>query len=208
MAKKGRIGDRYRTVEINHDNVKKHNRKEYRKIAVFAVALLIIACGTSYALWTAVLTGKEKVEVNSGTFEIEFTEGNVINLSNATPMTDLEGLSTDAYTFSITNTGTLNAKYDISLEEDTTNTLSNTFVKYSLKIGDEAWSTPISLSNGLVLATNKTLNSGDDVDCQLKIWLDQSVGNTEQGLTYGAKIVVTSVQENAETNEITNSDVD
>ena len=114
VYKKGRSGDRFRKVKINNSN-KKYNKKEYTKIAFLGVFLLTIICGTSYAFLSQVITSKKNVEVTAGTFVINFKEKNTIDLKNAVPMTDQEGMNTESYVFSVNNTGSLDAKYDISL---------------------------------------------------------------------------------------------
>ena len=76
-----------------------------------------IVGGVSYALFTNTLYGKKIVEVTSGTFKIDFKDGNIIDLNNASPVSDAAGLQTTPYTFVVSNTGSLDAKYNISLEE-------------------------------------------------------------------------------------------
>ena len=202
VYKKGRSGDRFRKVKINSNN-KKYNKKEYTKIAFLGVFLLAIICGTSYAFLSQVITSKKNVEVTAGTFVINFKEKNTIDLKNAVPMTDQEGMNTESYVFSVNNTGSLDAKYDISLEENSSNTLDRKYVKYSIKEGDGEWSSPALLSTGLNLKTGRSLGSGATDSYEIKIWLDESATNEVQGRTYGAKVVVNAVQTNSTVTDFT-----
>lgn len=197
MGKKGKSANKYRKVEISHENIKRENIKAYKGIIFFSLILLVIVIGTSYALFSTVRTSKETVEVEAGTFKISFLDSNYINLENTYPMTDEEGLNTPGYKFTITNEGTLNGKYNISLEESEENTLDKSYVKYSVKEGDGTWSTPALLSNGIILTDNKQLNSTDHIDYELKLWLDENAPNEVQGKKYQAKIVVSATQTNA-----------
>lgn len=197
MGKKGKSANKYRKVEISHENIKRENIKAYKGIIFFSLILLVIVIGTSYALFSTVKTSKETVEVEAGTFKISFLDSNYINLENAYPMTDEEGLNTSGYKFTITNEGTLNGKYNISLEEKEENTLDKSYIKYSIKEGDGTWSTPALLSNGIILTDNKQLNSTDHIDYELKLWLDEAAPNEVQGKKYQAKIVVSATQTNA-----------
>lgn len=197
MGKKGKSANKFRKVEISHENIKKENLKAYKGIIFFSLILLTIVIGTSYALFSTVRTSKKTVEVEAGTFKISFLESNYINLINTYPMTDEEGINTEGYRFTITNEGTLNGKYNISLEESEENTLDKSYVKYSIKEGDGTWSTPALLSNGTILLDNKLLNSTDHVDYELKLWLDEAAPNEVQGTKYQAKIVVSATQTNA-----------
>ena len=77
----------------------------------------------SYALWVATYTGGENI-VNVGCFEIEFTEQtSSIGLNNTYPVSDTKGLTTNPYTFTIKNTCTVGASYDVTLNTLTTNTM-------------------------------------------------------------------------------------
>ena len=202
VYKKGRSGDRFRKVKINNNN-KKYNKKEYTKIAFLGVFLLTIICGTSYAFLSQVITSKKNVEVTAGTFVINFKEKNTIDLKNAVPMTDQEGMNTESYVFSVNNTGSLDAKYDISLEENSNNTLDRKYVKYSIKEGDGEWSSPALLSTGLNLKTGRSLGSGATDSYEIKIWLDETATNEVQGKTYGAKVVINAVQTNSTVTDFT-----
>ncbi len=202
MYKKGRSGDRFRKVKINNNN-KKYNKKEYTKIAFLGIFLLTIICGTSYAFLSQVITSKKNVEVTAGTFVINFKEKNTIDLKNAVPMTDQEGMNTESYVFSVNNTGSLDAKYDISLEENSNNTLDRKYVKYSIKEGDGEWSSPALLSTGLNLKTGRSLGSGATDSYEIKIWLDENATNEVQGKTYGAKVVINAVQTNSTVTDFT-----
>ena len=197
--KKVNVSEHYRKVNINYNNKNNRFKKEYIKIVLFAVFLLSIVGGVSYALFTNTLYGKENVEVTAGTFKIDFKDGNIINLNNASPISDVAGLQTTPYTFVVNNTGSLDAKYNISLEEkdNGVDALDRKYVKYSLKEGDGEWSHPALLSNGLTLTANKLLSSGKEETFQLKIWLDESAPNEVQGKKYDAKIVVNAVQTNS-----------
>ena len=82
------------------------------------VSLLIIAgtfilTGVSYAYFTALVVSDEQV-VKSGTLELTYHTGKDIQATNIMP-TEEE----DAYVheFTVENTGTLNAHYNISMSE-------------------------------------------------------------------------------------------
>ena len=197
--KKVNVSEHYRKVNIDYNDKNNRFKREYVKIILFSFFLLSIVIGASYALFTNTLYGKENVEVTSGTFKIDFKDGNIINLDNSSPISDVAGLQTTPYTFVVNNTGSLDAKYNISLEEkdNGVDALDRKYVKYSLKEGDGEWSHPALLSNGLTLTANKLLSSGKDETFQLKIWLDEAAPNEVQGKKYGAKIVVNAVQTNS-----------
>ena len=119
-------------------------RKKYIIISIIVISISIIALiGTSYALLTMNIEGEKEISLTAGILKVDFSEGNNINLENAAPMSDTQGLKTTPYTFTITNTGNIDAYYHILLEEDSNNTLSNRYIKMKM-----------TGSNGYVMETN------------------------------------------------------
>ena len=205
QPKKGRIGDRYRKIELNNENIKKKNKKEITKIAFLAVILLTIVLGTSYAFFTIFIDEGTESEIVAGTFNVQFNEGRNINLTNASPMSDEEGLATEGHSFTIENTGTINANYNVILEEKTTtgNTLDKKYIKYSVKVGDGEWSTPKILGenqNGMLINNGElSATPGENqVKYEIKFWLREDADNSAQGKSFSARLVVSGVQNNAD----------
>ena len=108
-------------------------RKKYIIISVVIILIsIIVLIGSSYAILTMTIEGDKKISVTAGILKVDFTDGNYINLDNAAPVTDKQGLKTSPYTFTVTNTGNINAYYHVSLEEDSNNTLDNSYLKMRL----------------------------------------------------------------------------
>ena len=195
----GKSSNKYRNKEINHTNNKKMINKVYKKIILLIVFLIAITCGLTYGFFSITYKGDEKVKVVAGIFQVEFKESNTINLENATPMTDNEGMQTDEYEFSIENTGDIDARYNIGFEENniTGNTIDKKYIKYSIKEDNGEWSSPQLLSNGLMIRNERILNTGEKVNYKLKMWLIEEASNEVEGKTFSAKIIVSSVQNNS-----------
>lgn len=204
--KRGKVGDHFRTVELNNKNLHQKNRKEITKIIVLAAFLLISVIGTSYAFFRFSVDSKKETEIVAGTFKVKFEDGKEIHMTNLAPMSDSEGMATNSYHFTIKNTGDVNAKYNVSLEEMAVNekTLDRKYIRYSLKLGDSDWSDARYLSDSLLLDSGSlSAESGiDKVDYELKMWLTEDADNSVQGKTYSARIVVSAVQDNAEDQDI------
>ena len=105
-------------------------KKKYVILVVVTILVSIIALiGATYALLTMTIQGDKKVSLTAGILKVDFSEGNNINLTNAVPVSDASGQQGTPYTFTITNTGNINAYYHVSLEEDSANTLANSYLK-------------------------------------------------------------------------------
>ena len=172
-------------------------KKKYVILVVVTILVSIIALiGATYALLTMTIQGDKKVSLTAGILKVDFEDGNYINLENAAPMTDAQGQKLTPYTFTITNTGNINAYYHVSLEEEATNTLTNSYLKMRLT-NDAGYDSGVvqvsSYGTGTFdIKSEETLEPEDKVTYQLWMWLDNNADNSAQGKEYKSKIVVTS----------------
>ena len=94
-------------MEKENKNFMEKNKKQ-----VIAIALaLVLLIGGSYAWLSVTLKGTKKVRIEAGTLSLVLDEGNAINVSDSVPMSDADGLATDAYTFSLQNNGNVTSEY-------------------------------------------------------------------------------------------------
>ncbi len=183
---------------------KQKKRNQIIKLGIILLTIILFI-GTSYALLRLTLFGEKKLDVTAGTLAVEFKEGNVVSLENAYPISDSRASSLEPYEFTIENTGTITAKYDISLEEEkVANRLNYEHIKYSIKKNEEEWSSPRLLStlNGLVLEQGVSFEVGEKNTYSLKFWIDENAGNEAQGREFKARIIINSVQVNAMTEDV------
>ena len=182
-------------------------KKKYITISVAIILIsIIVLIGTSYALLTMTIEGDKKISVTAGILKVDFTDGNYINLDNAAPVTDKQGLKTTPYTFTITNTGNINAYYHVSLEEETTNTLTHNYLKMRLT-NDKGYDSGVVYvsdyeASEMEIMREQTLEPEDKVTYTLWMWLDYNSDNSAQGKLYQSKIVVTSYDRKMGTNAV------
>ena len=172
-------------------------KKKYIVLAIVTVVISIVALlGASYALLTMTIEGDKKITLTAGILKVDFTEGNRINLENEAPISDSKGLKKTPYTFTITNTGNINAYYHVSLEEDINNTLDNSYLKMKLTNNKGYDSGIVKVSSygtgTFEIKGEETLEPSDTVTYTLWMWLDYNADNSAQGKEYKSKIVVTS----------------
>ena len=170
-----------------------------KKIIILIILILIsilTLIGSSYALLTKTFTSK-KLSVEVGTLKVDFTEGNAINLDNTKPMSDSDGLNTTPYTFTITNSGTIDSYYTISNEEDTNNTLDTTYLKYKL-VSNDGYDSGIKRLKDIGTGTyrivdERALLKSKSVTYKLYLWIASDASNNIQDKLYKSKIVVNSI---------------
>ncbi len=168
-------------------------------IAVILMGLIALF-GATYAILKVQDTGKKRNVLSTGSFDVNFISGQVINIKNMSPLSINDGMNTTPYKFTLTNNGTMDAIYKVYLEEnsDDVSTIPNTDkLMISYKKGDDDYSAPVTISslyNGNTIVLNHKLDVGDSENFAIKIWLDESAGNEYQNTTYSARIVVESSQ--------------
>ena len=97
-------------------NERKSVEKNNTKILALALALVLLIGGT-YAWLTLTLTGTKTTKLEAGTLSLNLTdEANAINLENAVPITDEDGLKLEPYTFIVENNGTITSEYSVYLD--------------------------------------------------------------------------------------------
>lgn len=190
--------------------IKKTERKQKIKkshifISVLAIVIGIISLiGTSYAIFQVARTSERKSVLNTGSFQIDFTTGEVITLNNMGPMSTADGMNTNSFQFTITNSGTMDSIYKIYLEENKTDsnhplsTVPNTdYLMISYKTDNGKYSEPVAIKNlynSNTLVLNKQLKAGESITYEMKIWLNKEAGNDYQNTMYSARIAVESSQ--------------
>ena len=172
-------------------------RKKYIIISIIVVLISLIALiGTTYAFLTMTIEGDKVVSIRAGVFKVDFTEGDSITLDNAAPTSDSKGQNTTPYTFTITNEGNLTAYYHVLMEEDSANTLSNSYLKMRITGSNGYDSGVVKVSSygaGIfeIIGENE-LAVDETVTYNLWMWLDENADNSVQGKSYKSKIVVES----------------
>ena len=111
-----------------------NNKQKIIIIGIIGLAVIILT-GTSYALLRSSDKGSNTYTMNIGNLEVSFVDENTknLNLSNMYPMTDNEGLSqSNELEFTIKNTGNSNARYEVYIDETSTNPAFKDYIRFSV----------------------------------------------------------------------------
>ena len=195
------------------------------KISLLIIGLMLVGClyiTQSYALWIVTEEQTNQNEMEVGCFSIGFNEqSESIKLDNTYPVNDSLGLSSDPYTFTISNTCTVNNNYVITLNTLSTNTLDASKIKYALyksteekpTVGSklsrinsdlenlrvENLGTSYILDTGILSGGTKVdgvVSGGEEVTYNLYLWIDEIAGNEVEGQSFEASInVINSAME-------------
>ena len=180
-----------------------------KKRIIVLVGLVIVVIGVvvgiSYSFFS---TGGIQDTANtftSGCLNITLTStSNSISMNNTYPITDIEGLDKTSYDFTITNTCSSVANYEINLESisEQANSLNADYIKVSLSsnttgniisvLSDNTSITP-SISNAYEAYNlyTGTLNGNETKNYKLKLWIDYDATKEEAAnKSYQSKINV------------------
>ena len=187
-------------------------RTKYKiMLAIITVGIgICLMTYQSYALWVANHVGGENI-VNVGCFSIEFQEQtNPISLNNTYPVSDAKGLTSTPYTFTIKNTCTVDAAYDVTLNTITTNTMNKNWIKYAIHKSTETKPTTgtnlgtnnnyntateelkiAKLDDSIIIASG-SLKQDETVTYNFYLWMDETTGNEAMNTRFEGSINVIS----------------
>ena len=205
-----------RKIRLEHYNPEEQNKKQRKfmsitysrnvKLTIVSIfAILLTAMTGSYAYLSSVQKSEKYNTLTSGILKVDFNNteegmGDVVNLNGAYPESDSDGLNEQPYTFKITNTGTINAAYKVSLIDDadmikedqcSENLLSKDKIRVSVD-GENAFTLSTKEADSYVVATG-TLNANKSKVHNIRVWIDANSGNEVLGKHYHGKIVVDTV---------------
>mgnify|MGYP004643085227 CR=1 FL=1 len=148
--------------------------KNKNLLLIILVMVLIVSIGKeTYALFTNEVSSIVQ-SYSTGTLKLSYSNVS-INLDNAYPLMDKEGMSQDVNTITITNIGTLAYKFNVILDPSSDSTISSDLIRVSLD-GEK----PATLSSdGNIIIRDVVLNPGSSRTFTIKLWINSSASSTD-----------------------------
>ena len=188
-------------------NDKRMKKKTPNKYHVF---MLVLTCcvvglsmiGVSYAYWKFTYIAEKTNNATSGCFNIELTDQkDEINLTNAYPITDEEGLKLKPFSFTLKNTCSIFAHYYVNLEMLEGTTLNSKWV--ATKVNSDAITTLDKYKSATTTISGSTesrtiaegyLGSDDTVDYTVSFWMDEdaTINDDVMNKVFKSKVVIVS----------------
>ena len=160
-------------------------------ISMFLVALILL--GGTFALWFArnVQEGTNRIASLTCLATSINDVTDAININNAYPITNEDGMNTKPYSFSITNNCDIYVSVDITLEVQSLTTMPLEYVRVSLhELGGTIDNSRI-LNDDFLLETEIILSPNEVLEYDLRIWMDASTPYEEgRGTTFISKVVL------------------
>lgn len=190
---------------------KTKENKSLKKLSLLLL-LLILLFGITFAIFQYLKLGEKTSSVKTGTLIINIDDsmGDAIRVENAYPVTDEVGKASDPYRFKITNSGTVDANYELRLISDQEaikecgcdpkNTIAKSIKCEYKKITDTSSTTSaikfLSSTNDWTTTTLETgrINAGDTIRYEIRLWIDEDATSQEANKHLHAKVEVEAVQ--------------
>ena len=175
-----------------------------KKISILIISLTIVlaSLGLSYAYWKFSYIAEKANNATSGCFNIELADQkDEINLTNAYPITDAEGLKLKPFSFTLRNTCSIFAHYYVNLEMLEGTTLNSKWV--ATKVNSDAITTLDKYKTTTTTMAGSTesrtiaegyLGSDDSVDYTVSFWMDEdaTINDDVMNKVFKSKVVVVS----------------
>ena len=194
-------------------NGKKIKNSLKLKITLFVILTIFTFGLITYGAFFVVKHQEDNNIISSGCFSTNFVDSSSINLSNAISMSDEEGLKTDPYSFTLTNTCNLTSIYYVIISTKT-GSFSNDFINVSYNN-----SNPTMLSSNLTndiypidsgysssyIITNGILENGESITYDIRLWINEDATYTP-GMNWEGEIKVVSTVAEHDTALLAKSD--
>ena len=149
-------------------------------ILISVIVMVLIIIGVSYSLFMQVDESNDVQVVESGTLVLSANKGNTITTNNV-PLSDIEGLGSEGYTFSVKNNGTLGYLYNLYINNKaSSNPLEYEYIKISFDDGPVTKLSDLEVDSekGLILLANNYIapanEEGDVVTHNIKVWIEET----------------------------------
>ena len=178
-------------------------------LSIALVAVILAAVGTSYALFRYKILDGDNFKVLVGNLELDLSDNmpnSEIVINNLVPMKDETGMQQEGYSFTLTNTGSIDANYTMYLDDivpagEAKTRIDSSLIKVNITNDITNTSNTYRLSEltDRVLAKGKLdTSTNTSVTYTLRIWLDINADNSSQNKYFAAKVRVAGTQKNQE----------
>ena len=178
------------------------SKKKLIITSISIIAVCIAFIGLSYAYWYVRNIQDTTSNATTGCFQVELTnQSGEINLDNAYPITDEEGLKLKPFSFTIHNTCSIFAHYYVNVELLEGTTLNSHYV--ATRVNNEEIKTLDSFNTAVTTIDNSVssytvaegyLGADDQEDYSISLWIDEDVTVDDDifGKIFKSKVVVNS----------------
>ena len=170
-------------------------------ISIILVSILFI--GSTYSIFTSTDVDQESNVYQTGNLSIQFENTNNVALEITKPISDQKAVSLTPYHLTVTNNGTVAYKFNIVLNPTTaTDEINHQYIM--TKVG-QLDSKKFSDCTNNIIKEGVILLPKTSVDIDVRVWLSDTVQNTEVNKSFSAKLSIDGVGVYSKHTEVDNS---
>mgnify|MGYP004617786061 CR=1 FL=1 len=170
-------------------------------ISIILVSILFI--GSTYSIFTSTDVDQESNVYQTGNLSIRFENTNNVALEITKPISDQKAVSLTPYHLTVTNNGTVAYKFNIVLNPTTaTDEINHQYIM--TKVG-QLDSKKFSDCTNNIIKEGVILLPKTSVDIDVRVWLSDTVQNTEVNKSFSAKLSIDGVGAYSKHTEVDNS---
>lgn len=177
-------------------------------VVVILMILIVFFVGRSFGFFKYIKEGETVNVITINGIKVDILDeeaANVaLNLENAYPMSDSEGLAQTPFEFKMTNTSSRSLSYSIKIISDTDKLanctlsdgtscpeLSTDYIKYSYKKDDGTYTEPALLSSNSNTVASDTISGNESITSSIILWIDSEAGNEIMNHYFFGKVIIT-----------------
>ena len=159
-------------------------------LSIFLSAILLI--GSTYSIFTSQEIDETANVYKTGNLEIAYddTASSNIVFNNAIPMSEEEADGITPYRITITNNGNVPYQFDVILTDTTSSTDNTINYDYIMTKVGYLDTKPLSECTNNIIKEDVILLAGESVDIDIRVWISDTVSNSELGKSFYAKLTI------------------
>ncbi len=169
---------------------------------------IIFLIGNSFGFFKYMKKGDLVNIITINGIKVEIVNDNdSLNLNNAYPISDSEGLNLEPFEFKMINNSNSDINYSIKVVADTdklsscqlddgTNCpeLSTSYIKFAYKKEDGSYTEPQLLSSNNNIVSSGTITANGTITSSLVVWIDKNSGNEIMNHYFYGKLIIEGSQ--------------
>ena len=170
---------------------------------IYIILVSILLIGSTYSIFTSTGVDQEANVYRTGNLVLKFENTNSVAIEMNGPISDAKSVTIKPYRLTVTNEGTVAYKFNIILESTTaTDEIAHQYIM--TKVG-QLDARKLSDCKNNTLKEDVVLLPGTSADIDVRIWLSNTVQNSEMNKSFTAKLAIDGIAVYSKKTKVDNS---
>ena len=156
-------------------------------LSIFFSAVLLI--GSTYSIFTSQEIDETANVYKTGNLEVKYATSSSVQ-SDPIPKNEEEADGITPYRITVTNTGNVPYQFDVILTDTTSSTDNTINYQYIMTKVGYLDTKPLSECTNNIIKEDVILLAGEAVDIDIRVWISDTVSNSELGKSFYAKLSI------------------